>query len=449
VSRASIQGRLGWGLLVALIALFAVQWIAASAAMRRTAEQYMLARMDHDAESLLAAVTLAPAGKPDVAAERVGMVYSRPFSGHYFTVQAGAHRLRSRSLWDQDLPPLSAARGESYSARTAGPQGQPLLLLVQGFERRGQPVTIVVAENLSPLLEELSALHWRYGALSLAVLAALIAIQRRIVRSSLRPLEDARNALLQLQRGETARIDTAAPSEVQPLVDALNRLLALMEARLKRSRHALGNLSHALTGQLSLLMQAVDELRAQPAVHERLSGPLSAIGRLMERELRRARLAGGSAAGRPLNLRAEVQLMLETLSAIYRERGLSFECAVPAQLQVLADREDLQELLGNLLDNAAKWARSRVRVSAHVGDASIALRVEDDGPGCPPEQLSGLTARGARADESVPGSGLGLSIAGDIAEEYGSALRLAGSSALGGFLAEVELPADTPAARPG
>jgi signal transduction histidine kinase len=264
-------------------------------------------------------------------------------------------------------------------------------------------------------------------------------------------LEQVRRELPRLARGEIPQLSVDAPAEVRPLVAELNRLLDLMNQRQRRARHALGNLAHALKTPLTALTQLTDQPPPAGDVRgwwQEILQQLQYIRNLTERELKRARIAGSATPGQRVLLAGEVADLVETLRRIHRDRALRFELRIPPNSVFPGDRDDLLELLGNLLDNACQWAKLVVRLSAGTNAEGLWLRVEDDGPGCPPEQLELLRQRGTRIDESRAGHGLGLGIVGDIVAQYGGTLRLARSDTLGGFLAEVALPHPPGAADP-
>ena len=159
----------------------------------------------------------------------------------------------------------------------------------------------------------------------------------------------------------------------------------------------------------------------------------------IDSELRRARVAGGHAPGSAPDLSAAIESLLATLRKLYRDRNLVIDCRIDPRVRFHGDREDLLELCGNLLDNACKWARSRVLISAREAGGTV-LTVEDDGPGCPPEGLAQIAGRGVRLDETIEGHGLGLAIASSIAASYGAELRFGRSDELRGFQASVTFP---------
>lgn len=439
----SLQTRLGTGLTLSLIVVFALQWVVASVALRELNESGMVSLMEHDIDSLLTGLNFEPDGRMRLTESRVEQIYLHPFSGHYFRIASGEHTLRSRSLWDQDLATVHLVAGTAHTHRVIGPLAQPLLMHTRAFELRGRPVTISIAIDLTPLETSLSRFRNRYAVVSGAALLVLLLLQSALVRISLRPFARTRDALASLERGEIDRLDDKVLHELRPLVRELNRLLATMQQRLARSRQALGNLAHAMKTPLTLLADLSHRVGDAPAAETRreLAGITRTLGQLVERELTRARLAGAVGAGQRFYFDTELPSLLDTLRSIHQARGLSLEARLPPHLHLAADREDVLELLGNLLDNACKWARSRVRLTAAAA-SDMVIDVEDDGPGCPDEDLPRLTQRGVRLDESTKGHGLGLAIVQDIVASLGGTIEFGRSATLGGFRASVRLPAN-------
>lgn len=436
----SLQTRLGTGLIVSLIVLFVLQWWVVSRAIQSMTEGYVASHLRHDGENLLA--VFLPDGVPALDPERIDPIYKRPFSGHYYQIESGGEPLRSRSLWDQalSLPPVKV--GEQRRIHAVGPQRQPLLLWVGGFKKRDREVVIGVAEELSAVAADLRRFQLLYGVLSLGVLGLLILIQRRLVAAGLAPLETVRREILSLERGEIDQLREEVPTELQPFIREINRLLEATRQRLQRSRNALGNLAHALKGPLTLLTRLADRsaVRTDPAVREELIAQTETLRRLLDRELKRARLAGSSQPGKPLALREELGQLIDALKKIYREKSVEIESTVPPEARFVGDREDLLELFGNLLDNAFKWGRHRIALQVTSGPDGFLISVEDDGPGCPPEALERLSTRGVRVDESAVGHGLGLAIVSDIVAQYGGEISFGLSERLGGFLVRAKLP---------
>ena len=229
--------------------------------------------------------------------------------------------------------------------------------------------------------------------MSLGALLLLLIIQYRLVRIGLEPLERARQELQGLERGELQTLGTDAPEEVRPLVLQINQLLEILSARLARSRHALGNLSHALKTPLTLLNQLADDdrLRAHPELRDALRAQLDTMRGITERELRRARLAGAARIGERVDTERGTGGAHRYAAASLPRKSAGFRGARDRGYHRCCDREDLLELLGNLLDNACKWARRQVRVTVESGNG-LMLRIEDDGPGCAPCTTRGVDA---------------------------------------------------------
>jgi signal transduction histidine kinase len=436
----SLRQGLTWSLGVGLSALFLLQWLAISFAFRHAAEDYLASRLEADTETLLAAVGFDHNGLVLLDPARVDPAFQRVFSGRYFTiVSADAGSVRSRSLWDTDLPAGDRRGGQRL--RTRGPQDQRLLMVSKTYQLSGHPLVITVAEDVSGLTAGLHRFQVAYGAASLIVLVLLALLQRAVVGRALLPLERVRDELRGLHQGRVQRIEARAPSEIVPLVDELNGLLDVLGERLRRSREALGNLAHALKTHLAVLTQLLDgpEGRTHRGLARTLEGPVAAMSRLVERELKRARLAGGGVPGKQVSLSEGVSELVDALSKIYAHKNIRYEMNVADDLVFQGDREDLLELAGNVMDNACKWCKGRVRVGASL-DRQLVLVVEDDGPGVRPDNLKLLAERGMRADESKPGSGLGLAIATEVARSYGGALHFEHSSVLGGLRVAAVLP---------
>jgi signal transduction histidine kinase len=436
----SLGGRLSATLALSLVILLGVQWIVASLAINQLMERQLATRLARDAESLLAALQEVPGGGLQLDPRRVSPRYLRPFSGYYYTVVSGDQRETSRSLWDADIAVPAPGPGRTATLRAVGPERQPLLVYAAAFRRHNLDVTVAVGEDLTGLNAGLRRFQLIHGGVSIAILLALLLVQRRIVRASLQPLEAVRQDMERLAAGEATRIESPGPAEIAPLIAQLNRLLETMGKRSRRSREALGNLAHALKTRLALLNQ----LAPQPQMREALED----MHRIVERELKRARLAGEAPPGQRVDLRDELTLLSQTLGVLYADKAPAIDWSVAPGARFAGDREDLLELLGNLLDNACKWCRGKVVFRAGAADGGLAFTVEDDGPGCEPAQLEALTRRGFRADESTPGSGLGLAIVRDIVEGYGGHLSF-GRAALGGLRVEIELPGEFPTATKG
>lgn len=437
----SLQARLGIGLVVTVLALFVAQWAVVNLSLRTLTEQYFASRLTHEVEGLLAGMNFDADGRPVVAANRGDPIFKRPFSGHYYQILSGDYVVRSRSLWGHSLTVRPIPAGGRKITTTQGPQRQSLVMLVAGYEKRGHDLTIAVAEDYSPIEQQYGAFQWRYVLITFAVLVGLILMQMWVVRRGLRPLLWLRRDVRRLEQGEIQRLKREVPAEVEPLVEEINHLIAILGERLERSRNALGNLAHALKTPLTALEQLLnsEELKAYPELQAKLRGQSEILGSFIQRELKRARLAGAATPGRHFDLSRELPPLLGALKQIHRARQLDVQWHIPPDISYAAEREDMLELFGNLLDNACKWAAGKVafEVSSNNG---LSFSVEDDGPGAPEEKLAQLSERGVRLDESMGGSGLGLSIAREIVAHYRGEMGFERSKRLGGFRVWVRLP---------
>lgn len=449
----SLEGQLRVGLGLSLLVLIGGAWWLGHLALHRTADVFITSRLQHDAEALLAG--LAPTVGPPALSSRTAAlaIYERPGSGHYYVIRTDpGGELRSRSLADHDLALPLLAVGETRTWHAPGPQGQRLLVWAGGFEQDGRVITLATAEDDTPLTQEVDGFERSFALIALFGLALAILIQRLVVRRAFARLGPVYTEITHLEQGAVGRLTEAVPGELWPLVHKINRLLDSYAKRLERSRQAAGNMAHSLKGPLSVLTQQIEreEAKLPAGLARALRDQLRDIGRRMDRELKRARLAGGITPGRHFDPAADLPALTDLLRHMVRDKDLEIEAeAQPGTFP--ADREDMLELLGVLADNACKWANARVRLQVTLGSPGcggpgLCIRVEDDGPGCPEPDLAALTRRGMRLDEAVSGQGLGLAIAAEIVELYGGELTLGRSEALGGFAAQVRLP--NPGARP-
>jgi signal transduction histidine kinase len=435
----SLERRLLAGIAVSLLLAFAALLWLGSLAVREVTEGYVLTRLQHDSEALLGHLAVDPQGRLQLANGGLSPVYQQPLSGHYYVIADADTQLTSRSLWDEQLPIGALPAGQSHTLRLHGPGDQQLLVLSSGYLKQGRPLTLLVAEDTAPLQGRIARYRLLLGGLFVVLAGALLLAVRLLLRRGFQPLHRAQAELRQVADGRQPQLDETVPDEIRPLVHELNHLLRLLAQRLERSRNALGNLAHSLKTPLSLLTQDLD----QPEVDEhRRQAALVQLGRirdLVDRELRRARIAGSGTAGQRFDARAELPALREVLLRVYTDRRLTIDWDTLPDDPLPADREDVLELLGNLLDNACKWADGRVRLAISRDDRLTRICVEDDGPGVGEDQLAGLTGRGKRLDEAREGHGLGLAIARDIIELYGGELQLDRSPDLGGLRVQASL----------
>lgn len=437
----SLQFRLSLGLFVSLVLAFIVLWILVSHASRFLAEEYIATRLEHDSESILATLNIDKSGTINIDDTRIDSIYLRPFSGHYFKIINHATTLRSRSLWDQDIDIQTLPVGKQQRIYHEGPQQQPLLIIIKAYNKADQSLTIAVAEDLSPIEEQLTQLQIYFILAVVIFLLVLVAIQTWILHAGLRPLDKTRRELHALSQGKLAQLDKDVPTEISPLVNEINHLLKVMDQRLLRSRNALGDLAHTLKKPLTLLKLTAENetIKNNPELYQSLSKQLESIQRHVSRILQRSRLAGEGPVGSLFNANEDIPPLIMTLKSIYHDKSLEFISHIPANLTIMADREDMLELIGNLLDNACKWATHTVRITLQQNQHTE-INIEDDGPGVEENQLVSLTQRGLRLDEKTDGHGLGLSIVSEIIDSLGGELKIQPSKEMGGLHIKVRLP---------
>jgi signal transduction histidine kinase len=407
--------------------------------IEEAADQRMVSLVD----AVVAAAVLDPVRGPILARPVSEPEFDRPLSGHYWQMTGpGGIVNTSRSLWDQRLP---AARTDQppRNEDIIGPRAEPLRLLERHVELearfgipRFQTVTVQVAVTRVPTDQEILRLRQglvlAFGGLG----AALVALVALLVVWALAPLKRTQEEIAQVRRGEREHVDVTAPSELAPLVNEIEALIEQNRATLERARTHVGNLAHALKTPIAVLRNAVER--------EDLAGARSqaaTLERLVQHHLRRAR--AGALAG-TAGSEATPAIAAETLAAAMRRlpaTRVAITVKGSASVRVRADSQDLTEMLGNLMDNACKWARERIEVRVRATrPGSVLVEVEDDGPGLQEGQDGAALARGVRLDEAAPGSGLGLAIVVDLAALYGGTLALERGKRLGGLLARLELP---------
>lgn len=417
----SLQRQLHFWLAAGLVILMAVIWMVGNYAIRTLTEDFAASRLEHDGESLVAALDFSPDAATRLRWRRLNQVYGQPYSGHYYVIVVAneSRPIFSRSLWHNTLEIPMLAVGRSEQLRMEGPAGQTLLVWVKGFQKQGVHFTLAVGEDLTSINAQQSRFRKYFALLAVAGLLGLLSVQGIVVRRALRTLDPVRQDIKRLSNGETGVLSERVPVEILPLVQEINHLLQLLSRRVERSRNSLGNLSHALKGPLNYLLHYFDQRGSDAITEQELQAKqqLARIEQLLERELKRARLVGKGVSGQRFEAARELPDLVSVLRQVYAHRGLLIEYDIGSDVPQYGDREDIMELLGNLLDNACKWARSSVRCSVSDNGA-YRIVVEDDGKGVTQRDIDSLGQRGIRLDETVAGHGLGLAIARNIVELY-------------------------------
>jgi signal transduction histidine kinase len=409
-------------------------------------------------DQLTAHITLDTQGRAQLAIPLSDPRFGRPYSGYYWQVEevgqgatpVVAPLLRSRSLWDVALvaPVDTLAAGDIHVHPVPGPQGKRLELLERsvriddGPDGKPHTLRLLVAADADLMDEPVRRFN---GALWLAlgVLGAGLVLAAVVqVSVGLSPLRALRNALAQVRKGETPRLDGDFPVEVMPLVEEFNTVLAHNAAVVERARTHAGNLAHALKTPLSVLANAAQAKNVQdPELARLVVEQIGVARRQVDYHLARAQAAAATRVpGAKTVLLPVVEGLVRVMQRIHAQRDIAITVQPwsPA-LAFRGEAQDLQEMLGNLLDNACKWAAHRVEIGAQTDGGMLTLTLDDDGPGLDTPQREAVMRRGVRADEQVPGSGLGLAIVVDLARLYGGRVELL-DSPLGGLRAALTLP---------
>ena len=443
-------------LLLAAVAFIAIAMVVAAIVIGFVLHRFVQGQIDQRLDTqivFLTSLLRADGNRLALAGDADGPPFERARRGWYWQVSGPANVLRSQSLEGANLDspdvterlsrPPHDGRPEPHGDRPMpadgeGVDGERLHYRIKQVTTQAGTATIVTSSPrtavLGPLREAMITLALSLGVLGLALVAAIM-LQ---IRLGLRPLNRLRRALADVRAGTAARVPDEQPLEIQPLVHELNGLLAQNEVNLERARRHVANLAHGLKTPLATLALALSDRHRDVDTLQPLLG-------LMERRIRhhlgRARSAALSG---PVRARTAIapraRDLGEVLLKIHAERAIAFAIDVPESLTVACEAQDLDEMLGNLMENGFKWARSRVAVRATLEDRMVLVEIEDDGAGLLPAQQAQVLRPGERLDESAPGFGFGLSITRELAELYGGSLDL-GRASLGGLRVTLRLPA--------
>jgi signal transduction histidine kinase len=449
--RRSLRTRLWVGAALSITLALAVAGLGLLTLFERHVERRIGEELRAQLNQLAAAVTITPQGEVELAREPADPRFDQPLSGLYWQIDGPARPglLRSRSLWDHlvELTDDDLDPGTVHAHEIMGPDEQPLLVR----ERR---ILLQAAGGLTPLRlmvgidrAELIIARNAFAADMLpyiAVIALVLAMASFVqIQTGLAPLDAVRRGLGEIRTGRTGRLGEAYPYEVMPLVGEVNALLEAREQAIERARAWTADLAHGLKTPLGALVADAQRLREQgnAPLADDLEHLAMAMRRRVERELVRARLRSGTGLqSAHADVVETIHRLLRTLQRTPEGARLDWQLLAPAQARAAVIPDDLLELLGNLLENAAKWARTEVDIRVTTGDR-IEIGIEDDGPGVPAEQTPRLGERGLRLDERREGSGLGLAIARDVVDAYGGAIDFQRASK-GGLSVRVSLPMD-------
>jgi len=467
--RESIRWRLALAMACAMCAaLFLTGWALQRLFHEHVTQQFAQALEIH-LDQVTAGLETDENGSPRIDPEQLEQLndplWQEPYSGLYWQVdriksadasagQTAKHAqtgiLRSRSLWDATLilPQDALADGRTHQHVITGPNQQTLMTLeraVHTDESDENQWRLIVAADMASVEQALAGFSGLL-ALSLGILFVLLMLAAILqIHVGLAPLRRLRAALRQIRRGKAHQLSGRYPQEVQPLVDDFNQVLSRNAEIVSRSRTQAGNLAHAIKTPLAVLQQAGELALQTPETQELAQLLLEQVdiaGRQVNWHLAHSRAAAAGVPGHATPLAPVLASLIQTMKMVYAERNIEMDWEAPAPPVVFAgETQDLQEMLGNLLDNACKWARGRIVIETACHATELTIDIGDDGPGMLPEVVNSALLRGVRLDESTPGSGLGLSIVTELATLYRGRLEFSSSPSLGGLQVRLILPA--------
>lgn len=394
-------------------------------------------------EELVAASEISMAGDLGLSWVPSDPRFNRPHSGWYWQIaRAGREVAKSDSLWRSHVPVVKPdADRPAQIQLLEGPGDERLRVLVQDITlpETEDHFTFSVAGPISDIQTDVDRFV-RQLAGTLAVLGVgLLAAVLFQVRFGLRPLRAMRTALADVRSGRARRLPEIFPAEVEPVIDELNTLLDHNTAILERARTQSGNLAHSLKNPLTVMRNEAQQISGDRG--QLLREQLSLVAESVDRYLTRARAAGSAdILGARTSVKDTIEDLRFSMGRLYRDKNLEFQVSGAEGVFFRGDSHDLEEMVGNLMDNACKWARSRVSLSVEERGEELTIAIEDDGRGIPEGRRTEALDRGRRLDESKPGSGLGLDIVQDLAGLYRGSLAI-DTSPLGGVRAVLRLPA--------
>lgn len=436
---ASLSTRLFAGAAVWLVLILAIGGWVLTWAFRDTVENEFSQRLDAVLRGMIASMATTANGSVTLTHSLGDPRFEQVYSGWYWQIALPDGRLvRSRSLWDSTLPVVESD-AQPHARRIDGPKGEPLLIAERDIELPdvNGMIHVMVAGALNEVSDGVRRFNLLLAtALGLLGLGLVVAILIQ-VRFGLRPLRALTADVDAVRRGARPHLSGRYPEEIDPLAQAMNGVLEKDAELIERARRHVGNLAHGLKTPLAVISAEFDGTPDRTLLREQIE----VMRRLIEHHLGRAAAVAG--AGGRLGVVAPVgetaREIAVVLSKVFGDKKLTIEIEVDEGVAFSGGREDLEEILGNLMENACKWATSRVRVAAEQNRDRLLLIVDDDGPGMSAEQAAEASRRGKRFEEIAPGWGLGLSIVSDLVEVSGGSVSFL-KSPLGGLRACVDLP---------
>lgn len=450
MKRSSLRLRLLVGAAVAIFLAMALAWGGISWLFHQHVERREAAELTKLAEQVAAGLTLDAGGRPVVDPPPADPRFHALASGNYWQASVAGASAQSQSLWDQSLPAAPVSAGAWSSATVSGPFGKQLTMVSRLIQPDTRPVRVVV-RVASDDAEMRTALREfdRELALSLALLWLVLSIATYVqVSLGLRPLDRLRRDLDRLRRSPSARLSDEHPGEILPLTEAINAMASARESDLARARRRAADLAHSLKTPLAVVSAQSRRAREAGAANaaDGIDRAVESVGAALEAELARSRAAAARGAGGDSSALAVVEGLVAVIERTDRGEAVAFAVDVDPALRIPVDATDLAEMLGALIENAARHARRLVEVRGRREEQDLVLHVADDGAGMDQSAIERAMQRGVRIDEAGGGHGLGLAIVRDLAEATEARFHL-GRAPLGGLAAELRwsLAEDDPA----
>ncbi|MCU7845031.1 MAG: GHKL domain-containing protein [Candidatus Thiodiazotropha sp. (ex Monitilora ramsayi)] len=446
--RLSIHQRLLLAASLVLTAFFGFTGLALDNAFRSATEEALEARLFSSVYALLAAAEEDAEGRLTMPDALTDPRFNRPDSGLYALVSGSesGYRWRSGSALGRNLSfSRTVVPGESRIEKAMLPGDEAVMSLSFGvvwedFQGRELIYTLAVAEDLKPLFDQVSTFRnrlffWLGGAALL-----LLLVQGLVLRWGLAPLRDVADAVTDIESGHTSQLHGDYPKELTPLTSNINSLIHHASARQQRYRDSLGDLAHSLKTPLAILQGLADQSEPIEDQEQRLlSEQVVRMNQIVGHQLQRAAASGRTSLSSALPVKPIVQRIANTLQKVYADKNIAWRFELPESLSYQGDEADLMEMLGNLMENACKYGRGKIRISG-MAESDLILKIEDDGPGISNDQVSDVLQRGHRADQRTPGQGIGLAVVMDIVNAYKGNLSIGRSDRLGGTEMTLSLP---------
>lgn len=416
---ASVKNALLVLLLPAGIGLMGLAWLVHGLLLDRMSREFVESRLK-DEVAFLEHQIRESNGR--LEALQTGDYFQDVFH-HAFAIQSPSQSLISPESWTPLLMPLiESDRAGTIRVEDALVDNAPSEILAYraSFLVDGIPIVVIVSEDLGALKSSQAELHLWTAILSILLILLLVGVIWLGISYSMRPVLSLQAALKRLQGGEISRIHVQSPDEFRPLVEQLNQLLDSLDQRLERSRDALANLSHSVKTPIAAVRQVLEDT-SRPLgddLRHQMAARLDDIDKQLEAEMRRSRFAGPQ-VGKSASPVKQARDLLWMLGRLYPEKSFELSTSLTEEARWPIEEHDLNEILGNLLDNAGKWSSRCVELALEQDQNLARIVVTDDGPGVDDEEMANLGQRGLRLDEQTPGHGLGLSIVRDIVERYG------------------------------